>query len=146
VLLQKFGNNLVTVLQFSLKLPDLLFVCVRLPFQVAPVRTPCEGTLCVLKKLLLPLVVGFVSKQNLALRQNLWVESDIKLTIGLRPSRLCPHINPQRRGEGLMWGRRRRGSPTPMQYTNDYQIRSFCTHLRSDPRNKNGKKTLKTQC
>ena len=35
-------------------------------------------------------------------------------TEGFRPSRLCPRITPERRGEGLMRGRRRRGSPNSL--------------------------------
>jgi len=33
-----------------------------------------------------------------------------------------------------------------MQYTNDYRIRLFCTHLRSDTQIENDNKTLKTRC
>ena len=57
MLLQKFGDDFVTVLQFFFKLTDFLFVGILLPFQVGLVGTSRKGTLGILEKLLLPLVV-----------------------------------------------------------------------------------------
>ena len=57
MLLHQFGDDLVPVFHLILKMTDLLFVGVLLPFRIGLIRPACEGAGGVLEELFLPVVV-----------------------------------------------------------------------------------------